>query len=241
MKNEFGRMCAIWQRDLTSLFITPIGYVFIALFIAVMDLMFYLFNVMEWSADLESLFSSMLVVLMFITPLLTMRLFSEEFKQKTDHLLFTAPVRIGSVVLGKFLAALTVFTLSLSVVLIWSVVIQLFGRPNMASILGNTVAVFCSGNAFIAIGILISALTESQVIAAVGSFAAYLAIFLLDYAAANINMGILSGLIRWLSLFSRYNRFSLGVFSVADIVYYLSVTGVVLLITTRVLQSKYHS
>ena len=241
MKNEWKQICAVWGRDLRSLFITPIGYVFIALFIAVMNLMFYLFNVMESSANLESLFSSILIVLMFITPLLTMRLFSEEFKQKTDQLLFTAPVRIGSVVLGKFLAALCVFAVSLGVVLIWLIIIVLYGRPNIHSIIGNTIAVLCSGSAFIAIGLLISAVTQNQVIAAIGSFSAYLSLFLLDYAATSINMGVLSRLIQWLSLFSRYNRFSLGVFSIADIAYYLSITVVFLLITIRILQNRYHS
>lgn len=241
IRHEIGRICAVWQRDFRSLFITPIGYVFIALFFAVMNLIFYLSNILESSANLESTFSSMLVVLMFLTLLLTMRLFPEEVKQQTDRLLFTTSIRVGSVVLGKFLASLSVFAIALCVIPIWVIVLSVFGRPSMPSILGNTIAVFFSGSAFIAIGVLVSALTESQVIAAICTFSAYLFVFVMDYVASSASIGNWSRLIQWFSLFSRYNRFSLGVFSLADIAYYLSVTVVFLLITIRVLQAKYHA
>ena len=91
-------MLAVFKRDLKAYFTSPLGYVFIAAFLAVMNAFFYIYNVNQAYSQLSSVFNFMVYTLIFVTPLLTMRLFSEEFKQKTDQLLLTSPVKVRSIV-----------------------------------------------------------------------------------------------------------------------------------------------
>ncbi len=231
-------MLAIFKKDFRGFFTSPIGYTFIAFFLVIMNWSFYFINIQYATSDLSSLFSQMLTVLCFIVPLLTMRLFSEELKLKTDQLLFTSPVGVWSIVLGKFFAAMSVFIIALVCTAPWSIIVTMFGTPQTASIVGNYVAVICATGCFIAIGLFISSLTESQVIAAIGGFAALYSIQILNIVANAINVSWVKTIVGWFSIFTRYSSFTRGIFSLADIVYYLSFAGVFLFLTTRVLEKK---
>lgn len=231
-------MKAIWKRDLTAYFNSPVGYVFLFAFAAIMNLCFYLFNVLGASSQISNLFSIMLFLLILLTPFLTMRLFSEEYKLHTDQLLLTAPTDIWEIVAGKFLAAFCVLLAGLALTLVWLVVIALFGVLSPGIIIGSYTAMICAAAAFVSIGIFISSLTENQIIAAVGTFAVLLLLFVLSAVADASLSPVLSTVLSWVSLFSRYQRFLLGIFSPADAFYYVSFTGVMLFLTTRVLEKK---
>ena len=112
-------MLAVFKRDLRSYFTSPIGYVFIAVFLIIANLFFYMYNIMSQTSDMTNLFANLLFILSFLLPILTMRLFSEELRQKTDQLLLTAPVSIGKVVVGKYLACLAVFVIAILLTLTW--------------------------------------------------------------------------------------------------------------------------
>ncbi len=231
-------MLAIFKRDLRSYFTSPIGYVFIAVFLVVSNLFFYLLNVLNMYSDLSTLFSNLLFILMFIIPLLTMRLMSEEKKQKTDQMLLTAPVKIADIVVGKFLAALTVFLIALVCTLTWPLIVTMYGTPAVYTIIGNYVAIIFAISTFIAIGLFISSLTESQIISAIVSFCVFLAIYFMSSLGSALDSPVISSVLNWFSIFSRYSNFTLGIFSLADIVYYISVTVVFLFLTTRVIEKK---
>ena len=111
-------MSAIYKRDLRAYFTSPVGYVFIAAFLFVMNLVFFLMNMLTGENRLTTCYTVMLYAMMILVPILTMRTFSEDYKQKTDQLLLTSPVRPVGIVMGKFLAAYTVFVITLSVLLI---------------------------------------------------------------------------------------------------------------------------
>lgn len=231
-------MVSIWKKDVHSFFLTPAGYVFVGTFLLVMNLYFFVVNVvMETSSDLSACFETILFVLIFLVPLLTMRLFSEEYRQRTDQLLVTAT---GSrpIVLGKFLAAMTVFAIALAGTLPWVVIISVFGVPDAAAIAGSYTATLCAAMAFISVGLFISSLTQSQVTAAVGTIGFFLGVYFLDIAAAGLSIPVLGAVTGWLSLFKRYAGFSLGLFSLGDIVYYLSFTALFLFLTARVLERR---
>lgn len=231
-------MTAIWKRDTRGFFLSPIGYVFIGAFLAVMNLFFLFGNILNASSDLSDIFSNMMIVLMFLVPLLTMRLLSEEYKSKTDQLLLTAPVSVWEIVLGKFLSAMTVLGFALLSTLPWVVVVAIFGVPAWHAIIGSYIAMIFAGSTFIAMGIFISALTESQVIAAVLSFALFMGIYILNMISSAVSVPFIKSIISWFSIFSRFESFTKGLFSFGDVVYFISYAGVFLFLTTCVVSKR---
>ena len=112
-------MTAIMKRDLRGFFTSPIGYVFLAVFFLASNYFFYLINISSGYSTLSYVFEQTLFILLFLIPMITMRLFSEEMKQRTDQMLLTAPVSITNIVIGKYLAALMVFIIGLAGTLLW--------------------------------------------------------------------------------------------------------------------------
>ena len=231
-------MAAIYKRDLRAFFTSPVGYVFIAAFVFVMNLIFYIMNMLTGQNQLTAVFSIMFYALIVLAPILTMRTFSEEYKQKTDQLLLTAPVKPAGIVLGKFLAAYTVYVISLALLLIQVVIIAAVSTPNMAIIVGNYIALLAVGAVFISIGCFVSSLTENQLVANIATLGINVFLFLMDYAYSLINLTWIKHILYWISIFRRYNTFYVGVFSVADFFFYLCAVAVFLFLTVRVLEKK---
>lgn len=232
-------MNAIRKRDMQGFFRSPLGYVYIGAFAAIMNLYFFATCVLSSSSDLSSAFSNMLIVFLFLMPILTMRLFSEEYKQGTDRLLLTAPVSIWEIVVGKFLATLSILFVALLTTLPWLVVIQIFGTPAWPTIIGCYIAVIFSSMVFAAMGMLLSSLTESQLIAAVLSFALFLGLYVADMLSYSLDSSSIMGtILSWLSIFTRYDTFMSGQFSLGNLIYFVSLTGLFLYFTTRVLERR---
>ncbi len=231
-------MLAVFKRDLKAYFTSPLGYVFIAAFLAVMNAFFYIYNIAQAYSQLASVFNFMVYTLIFVTPLLTMRLFSEEFKQKTDQLLLTSPVKVRSIVFGKFLAALAIFAIALAVTLLYVIIIASHGQPNVRELLANYLAIFCVAAAFISIGVFISSLTENQLVSAILTLAVFLILYLIDTSGFGAQNAFLNNLLYSISLFVRYTTISNGVLAFSDLVFYISVAAIFIFATTRVIEKK---
>ena len=231
-------MSAIYKRDLRSYFTSPVGYVFIAAFLFVMNLVFFLMNMLSGENRLTTCYTVMLYAMMILVPILTMRTFSEDYKQKTDQLLLTAPVRPVGIVMGKFLAAYTVFVITLALMLVQVIIIAAMSTPNAAIIIGNYIALLSAAAVYISIGCFISSLTENQLVANIATLAVNVTLFLLDYAYDLVNVSWIKQILYWISIYRRFNTFYVGVFSVADFVFYLCVAAVFLFLTVRVLEKK---
>lgn len=231
-------MLAIYKRDLRAYFSSPLGYVFIASFLIVTNLVFLLTNLLTGRNDLGTVYTVILYILMVIVPILTMRTFSEDYKQRTDQLLLTAPVKASGIVVGKFLAAYTVYFIALVVTIIYVIIVAAVGDVNMASIVGNYIALLGVATVYIAIGCFISSLTENQLVSAIATLGVFAAIFILDMAYDLVNVDWIKTILYWVSIFRRYNTFYLGVFSIADFFYYLSISAVFVFLTVRVLEKK---
>lgn len=231
-------MKAILKRDLRAYFTSPIGYVFIAAFLLVLNIYFFVMNVYSANADIETTLGFIVTMLVFLVPVLTMRTFSEDYKQKTDQLLLTSPVRLTGIVLGKYFSAMLVFLIALAFTLIYVVVIALFGTPNAAIILGNYIAIIAVAGAYVSIGLFISSLTENQLIACMMTLAVFLGLFLVDYTYDIVNATWVKNLIYWFSMFRRYDTFTRGIFSISDFLFYISVSGIFVFLTVRVLEKK---
>lgn len=230
-------MFAILKREMSNYFTSPIGYIFLAVFYFFSG-MFFTSVLSANTTDITYVFSSLFTVLVFIIPLLTMRSMSEDMKQKTDQLLLTAPVKLGGLVIGKFLAAFLMYCIALAVTVVYSLILAAFAVPEWPVVIGNILGALLLGAALIAIGVFISSLTENQLIAAVGSFAVMMFILLIDGFASLIPVTQISTFITSLSFMNRYNDFVTGILNISNILFFISVAVVFIFFTVRVLEKR---
>lgn len=231
-------MFAIFKRELKAYFTSPLGYVFLAIFYAFSGLFFYIFSLSVGSTDISSVFLMMFIVLMVFVPLLTMRLLSEDKKQKTDQLILTAPVSLLSIVMGKFLAAYAIFAISVAVMPVYGFVMSTFATVSWLPIWGNTVGLLLLGGIFVSIGLFISSLTENQMIAAIGGFFINLMILLMNTLKSALPNGFLQDVLSSISVYSRYSEITNGIFSLSSLIFFVSVIFIFLFLTVRVLEKR---
>ncbi len=230
-------MLAILKREMSNYFTSPIGYIFLAVFYFFSG-MFFTSVLAANTTDITYVFSSLFTVLVFIIPLLTMRSMSEEKKQKTDQLLLTAPISLGSLVLGKFLAAFLMYCIAVSVTVVYALILAAFATPEWMVVIGNILGALLLGAALIAIGVFISSLTENQLIAAVGSFAVMMFILMIDGFASLISNTFIASIVSTLSFMTRYNNFVTGILNISDLLFFLSFAVVFIYLTVRVLEKR---
>ena len=214
-------MFAIFKRELKAYFTSPLGYVFLAIFYAFSGLFFYIFSLSVGSTDISSVFLMMFMVLMVFVPLLTMRLLSEDKKQKTDQLILTAPVSLLSIVMGKFLAAYAIFAIGVAVMPVYGFVMSTFATVSWLPIWGNTVGLLLLGGIFVSIGLFISSLTENQMIAAIGGFFINLMILLMNTLKSALPNGFLQDVLSSISVYSRYSEITSGIFSLSSLIFFV--------------------
>ena len=231
-------MFAIFKRELKAYFTSPLGYVFLAIFYAFSGLFFYIFSLSVGSTDISSVFLMMFRVLMVFVPLLTMRLLSEDKKQKTDQLILTAPVSLLSIVMGKFLAAYAIFAIGVAVMPVYGFVMSTFATVSWLPIWGNTVGLLLLGGIFVSIGLFISSLTENQMIAAIGGFFINLMILLMNTLKSALPNGFLQDVLSSISVYSRYSEITNGIFSLSSLIFFVSVIFIFLFLTVRVLEKR---
>lgn len=231
-------MFAIFKRELKAYFTSPLGYVFLAIFYAFSGLFFYIFSLSVGSTDISSVFLMMFIVLMVFVPLLTMRLMSEDKKQKTDQLILTAPVSLLSIVMGKFLAAYAIFAIGVAVMPVYGFVMSTFATVSWLPIWGNTVGLLLLGGIFVSIGLFISSLTENQMIAAIGGFFINLMILLMNTLKSALPNGFLQDVLSSISVYSRYSEITSGIFSLSSLIFFVSVIFIFLFLTVRVLEKR---
>jgi len=231
-------MSAIYLKELRNYFTSMIGYIYLAIFLLISGFIFTTGNLLSQNGDIKSWFASIFSVLIFLVPILTMRLFSEERKMRTLQLLFTMPVSLGEIVLGKFLATLTVFGIGLAVTLVYPLILAFFGSVEGMVVVGNYLGMTLLVSACIAIGLFISALTENQIIAAVVTYAVLLGLWLLDTAGQNLIKGSPGKIVRYLSLNTHYSEFTYGILNPVDLVYYLTLTLLFLFFGVLVLEGR---
>ena len=254
MRNVF----AIVERELRAYFSSPIAYVVLTIFIFLSGIFFrsILAQVMQMGLmsqmqaqqlgprpmDMPGMISrgflsTMSVILLFIMPMLTMGLFSEEKKRGTIELLLTAPITDLQVVLGKFFAAAAFYVILLLSMWVPTGVLYLYGSPASGPILTAFLGLLLYGLTIIAIGLFISTLTENQIIAAVLSFGSIMVLWLVDVVAQNAESPASKGLLTYLSILSHLDDFMKGVLSTSHIIFYLSLMMVGLFLTYRSIDS----
>ena len=234
-------MFAIYKRELRSYFTSAVGYVFLAVIVALSGVAFSLTTLLSYSNDVSTYFTVMLFILMVALPVLTMKLFSEERKLKTEQLLLTSPVSIGGMVAAQFFAAFTVFFGAVLCCSLAYITLFLYSDPQGGIILGNIIAITLVGAAFIAVGMFVSALTENQLAAAIGTFGILLAMLGIGLLNSVIPWYPVRFVLSWFSILSRYSNFTNGFFDFAALFYYISVCFVFLFVTCRIYERRRYS
>ena len=252
-------MSNIWhiaKKEIKTYFSSPIAYAVIAVFLVLVGFFFY--SAVWWfnSQSIQAaqnpyyaqqmninqmvyspLFHNMNIILLLVLPLLTMRLFSEEKKTGTEELLFTSPVGIVQIILGKYFAALVVLAAMLGLTGLLSIFTFAYGNPELAQILNGYLGLFLLGAAFIAVGIFFSSLTENQIVSAILTFGALLLFYVLGWASYSAP-GIWKDVLNYASIFQHFDDMTKGILDTKDVIYYFSFAFFGLFLTHSVIQSR---
>jgi ABC-2 type transport system permease protein len=188
-------MLAIFKKELRCYFVTPSGYIFLGLFLLLAGILFAFGTLLSGSSSFPAFLGSIRFVFLFATPVLTMRLMAEETRQRTDQLLYTSPIGLHEVVLGKFFAALALFAAALAVCLCYSIVIILYGDFQGWETASAALGFLLLGACFIAVGTFISTTTENQAVAAVGTFAVLLIFWIIEPIKSGLPQDLALGII----------------------------------------------
>jgi len=231
-------MLAIWKREVQAYFYQPIAYILIGFFFLISSIYFTFGTIASQVAEMNYLLSNIIFILTFVSPILTMRILTEDRKNGTEVLLVTSPVDVYQIVLGKFLASFTVFLVMLASTFIYLIIIYVLGgKPEIPMLIGGYIGFLLVGASYVAIGVFASSLTENQIVAAIISFAILLLINLIDPIASFVG-GFTAKVLDIFSLLSRYSDLNSGILDITSIIYYLSFTAVFLFLTTRVIDKR---
>ena len=250
---------AVFKREFKSFFVSPIAYIVVAIFLVLSGYFFYgglitfversiaftqqarmygmappPMNLNEWVV--RPFFYNEGIIILFLIPLITMRLFSEEKKSRTIELLLTSPVTDLHVVIGKFLSGLALFALMLAFTLVYQIVLFVTGSPDIGPILTGYLGLLLMGASFLSLGMLISSLTENQIVAATASFGVFLILWVLAWTS-RMTGGGLGEILAYISITEHLHDFAKGVIDTKDVVYYLSFIFLGVFLTLRSLES----
>ena len=231
-------MSAIFRRELGAFFTSGIAYVFLAVFYLLAGLFFYMYTLSSSTTDMSGMFSMLFAVIIFLIPILTMKSFSEEKKQKTEQGLLTAPVGLGGIVLGKYFATILMYIFGVSIVLIYALILSFFGSVDWGILFSNYLALILLGAAFIAIGMFISSLTENQVVAAVGGICSLLFLCLVDILTNYISIDFITDFLNSISFYNKYYEFTCGIFNLSSVLFYISTAVIFNFLTVRVFEKR---
>ena len=284
-------MRAIYKKEMRTYFTQMSGYVFLSFLVMFVAVWYILGNLMDLDSNFHLTLTNVIIFFFVLLPVITTRLFSEEIRQKTDQLIFTSPLTVPGIVVGKFLAALTLFLIATALTLVMPFMIRNHGNLPVSQIAGTYIGFVLLGASCIAIGVFISCLSESQIIVAIGTMAAIFVMFLMDaiamamptsafssfmfvafiiaaftaiwYNATKnkiatgimgaaaiafalglyfynnlIYDGVIIRVLHWFSLFSRFHNFTRGILNLADVVYYVSFSVLLVYLTINVIEKR---
>ena len=231
-------MRAVFNREMKSYFNSMLAYVYLTISMVLCGVMFFLMCIMTQTSQMTGYFSNVISWSIFLLPLLTMRMYSEDKKQRTDVLLLTSPISIWEMVIGKFLSAYAVFLIGTAITLIFPIILNFFGTVPVPEVISCYVGYVLFCGVIIAIGSFMSAVTESQIVAAISTFGIVLLTILLGNFANVITWEAATSAIMWISPMDRFSQFSGGILSIEDIIYYLSFIALFLFLTGQVFERR---
>lgn len=249
---------AICRRELLSFFVSPIAYFVITGFALLVGFFFFnylalfarMYNMAQMMAFrgggqlpnlnetvVEGLFQTMMVILVFLIPLLTMRIVAEEKRRGTFELLITSPVSVGEIVMGKFLSLAVVLALMLLISFIFPLLLMVYGSPEVPPVISGFVGVLLCSLGFASIGMAVSSFTENQIVAGVSSMVVLLLLYVIQAPGESLG-GTAAEVLRYLSPIDQVQQFLKGVISLRAIAYFVSLILVGLFVSHRALEAQ---
>ena len=232
-----NKIWAIARKDIGHYFASPLGYVVLAVFFLVTGFFFSLIVEQTRSASMIPVFQNTVIILLFITPMITMRLWSEEEKSGTAELLRTSPLTAWEIVLGKYLAVCFFFLVMLGSTFIYLLILMVAGNPDLGPVFANYMGYGLCAMAFFSIGLFASTLSENQIVSAVITYGILLILWVLE-AASGSAQGALGDIFKYLSIFGHLDDFFKGVIDLSHVFYFSSLIFVSLFFSVKVLESK---
>lgn len=230
-------MLAIFKREFRSYFATPIGFIILAAFYFFLGLFFSMMY-SYGSPEIGTVIMAMSSVVVFAMPIITMKLMSDDRRQKVDQALLTAPVKLVSIVLGKFFAALAVLGLGFAPTVIFEIIVASMISVNVFSYLYALIGMLLLGSALIAIGMFISSLTESPVVSAILTLVINIVVLYMADFADMIPVKWIATVIEKLAFITAFEKFGENIFAVSDVVYFISIIGAFLFLCVRSLDKR---
>ena len=236
-------MLAIYKRELKSYFQSFIGLLFIAVTLFFVSLYYFVYNMLNGYPYLSYAISSVILLFMISVPVLSMRILAEERRSRTDQLILTAPVSVGNIVVGKYLALMTIFCIPTAVVCVYPLIMSAFGSVPMGEAYLAVLAFFLYGMTAIAIGVLISSLTESQVIAAVITFIVLFLGYMMSSICSLISStgNLLTKLLGCFDMATPFTEMLNGTLNLRSVLYFFSLTVLALFLTVQSIQKRRYS
>ncbi len=236
-------MLAIYKRELKSYFRSFIGLLFIAVTLFFIGLYFFVNNMLNGYPYFAYSVSSVIILFFIAVPVLTMRILAEEKRNKTDQIILTAPVSVGGIVMGKFLALLTIYAIPTAVICLYPLIMSRFGTVPMANAYVAILGFFLYGMLAIAIGVMVSSLTESQVISSVLTFIILFLMYMMTSICSLISTtgNLLTKLLGCLDTATPYSNMLNGTLDLQSVVYFVSMTALALFLTVQFIQKRRYS
>jgi len=231
-------MLTIFKRDFLAYFRTPVGYVFMGVFLTLSGLIFYLYNLQNLSGDLLTFLSQLTLLVMLLCPLLVMRLICEDRQKRTDQLVLTSPISIGGMVLGKYLAAAAVMIITIALTNVYTLVIAIGGRVYTGEWFVGYLGFTLQSLSFLSLDLFVTCFAKNQMTGAVTAFAANFLLWMADMLAANLSVGWLSTALNFVSLYDRYEPFRLGQLSYSGVLFFVTFIACCLVAAVRVLDAR---
>lgn len=233
-------MSAVYKKELKGFLTSMVGYVFLAFLLAVCGIYFTAYHLQAMYPQFAYTLQAVLFVFLIAVPILTMRVLAEERKLKTDQLLLTAPVSVPGIVLGKYLALVSVFLIAVAVLAVYPLILMQFGTIYLSETYTALLGFFLLGCSFLAIGLWISSVTESQVIAAVLTFLLLFVCYVSQGIAGFFpeSAELIQKVFEMLDLTGHFTEFASGILDLTGVVYYLSVIAFCLFLTVQSIQKR---
>ena len=252
---------AVYTKEMRSYFVSPVAYVIAGVFLFLSGYLFrnilmqFNFLCMQFAQQAQYMggqnlpplnlneivvtqfFGVMDFIWLLVVPMLTMRLFAEEKKNGTMELLMTSPISSLQVLLGKFFACLSLYTIIVALTLVYCLILEFYGEPDWGPIFSAYLGYILLGGTFIAVGTLASALTENQIVAVLLSFGMLLLLWLIDWSASFAGPTA-AKILQHISIIEHLKDFQRGVIDTKDVIFYLSFIFFGLFLTTRIIESR---
>jgi len=238
VKLDFRKIFAIVRKDFGHYFVSPIGYVVLAVFFFVVGFFFYLITVSPYPvASMNPVFQNAVILLLFLTPMITMKLWSEEEKSQTAELLRTSPITVWEIVLGKYLAVCIFAVAMISSTLLYLLIIVYSGNPDPGPLFTSYLGFALCGMSFFAIGLFASTVSENQIVSAVIAYGILLMLWVIGMAGQSVQ-GPIGQVFQYLSIFTHMDDFLRGIIDLGHLTYFGSLIAMGLFFSVKVLEGK---